>query len=102
MKNLGLILGANVVGLGLLYGVNQAGKGSTSSGVLTCSPRTCIVGVPGQPCFCEGNVVSGGSCGNTTGGVAVGGTCNLPKHPCQSSLSCNSGLCEDRFGRCPY
>jgi hypothetical protein len=102
VKILGVILGANVVGLGLLYGINRIGKGTASSGVVTCSPHNCIVGVPGQPCFCEGNVLSGASCGDTTGGVAVGGACKLPAQPCQSGFSCNSGVCEDRFGRCPY
>ena len=33
-----LILGANVVGLGLLYGANKLGQGSATSGVVTCSP----------------------------------------------------------------
>jgi hypothetical protein len=28
--------------------------------------------------------------------------CNLPSLPCESDLSCNNGLCEDRFGRCPF
>jgi len=34
------IIGANVVGLGLLYGANELGKGSSEGGVITCSPRT--------------------------------------------------------------
>jgi hypothetical protein len=101
-KIIGIILGANAVGIGLLYGVNQLGKGTSSSGVVTCSPHNCIVGDPGQPCFCEGNVLSGASCGSTTAGVPVGGACKLPSQPCQAGFSCNSGLCEDRFGRCPY
>jgi len=100
--NLAKVVGANVVGLGLLYGVNQLGQGSSAGGALTCSPRVCIVGAPNQPCFCEGNVVSGSSCGGTTGGVPIGGACDVPANPCQASLSCNSNVCEDRFGRCPY
>jgi hypothetical protein len=100
--NVAKILGANVVGLGLLYGVNELGKGSSSAGVLTCSPRVCIVGAPNQPCFCEGNVVSGASCGATTGGVPIGGACDGTTNPCQATLSCNSNVCEDRDGRCPY
>ena len=100
--NFAKVLGANAVGIGLLYGVNKVGKGGSASGSLTCSPRVCIVGAPNQPCFCEGNVVSGESCGSTTGGVPIGGACDVPTNPCQASLSCNSNVCEDRFGRCPY
>jgi hypothetical protein len=99
----GVIVGANVVGLGLLYGVNELGKGSSQSGVLTCSPRTCIVGATlNDPCFCEGNVVSGVSCGTTTGGQPLNAPCVVPSQPCQSGLSCNSGVCQDRDGRCPW
>jgi hypothetical protein len=100
--NVAKVLGANVVGLGLLYGANQLGKGSSSAGVLTCSPRVCIVGAPNQPCFCEGNVVSGASCGATTGGVPIGGACDGTTNPCQANLSCNGNVCEDRDGRCPF
>jgi hypothetical protein len=96
------IIGANVVGLGLLYGANELGKGSSESGVVTCSPRTCITGAPNEPCFCESNVLSGASCGTTPAGMPIGGPCSLPSEPCQAGLSCNSGICEDRSGRCPY
>ena len=96
------IVGANVVGLGLLYGANKLGKGSSESGVVTCSPRTCIVGAPNEPCFCEGNVLSGASCGTTESGAPLNAPCDGKTVPCEASLSCNSGLCEDRFGRCPY
>jgi hypothetical protein len=99
----GVIVGANVVGIGLLYGVNKLGKGSSETGVLTCSPRTCIVGPTlNDPCFCEGNVVSGTSCGTTTGGQPLNAPCQVPSQPCQSGLSCNSGVCQDRDGRCPW
>ncbi len=103
-RNLGIVLGANVVGLGLLYGANRLGKGSSSGGTLTCSPRSCIVGAPNAPCFCEGssNVVSGASCGSTTAGQPLNAPCDGKNQPCQTGLSCNSNVCEDRFGRCPY
>ena len=100
--NVAAIVGANVVGLGLLYGANKLGKGSSESGVVTCSPRTCIVGAPNEPCFCEGNVLSGASCGTTESGAPLNAPCDGKTVPCEASLSCNSGLCEDRFGRCPY
>jgi hypothetical protein len=100
--NVVAIIGANVVALGLLYGANQLGKGSSQTGVVTCSPRVCIVGAPNEPCFCEGNVLSGAPCGSTPAGAAVGAPCDGKDVPCQSALSCNSGVCEDRFGRCPY
>jgi hypothetical protein len=100
--NVAKVIGANVVGLGLLWAANELGQGSSEAGVLTCSPRVCIVGAPNAPCFCEGNVVSGASCGSTTGGVPIGGACDGTTQPCQASLSCNSNVCEDRFGRCPY
>jgi hypothetical protein len=101
--NLALVLGANVVGLGLLYGANKVGKGSSSSGVVTCSPRVCIVGATiNDPCFCEGNVVSNASCGTTEGGAVLNAPCDGKGVPCQSGLSCNSGVCQDRDGRCPF
>ena len=100
--HIGAIIGANVVGLGLLYGANKLGKGSSETGVISCSPRTCIVGAPNEPCFCEGNVLSGASCGTTRSGAPIGAPCDGRDVPCESGLSCNSGLCEDRFGRCPY
>lgn len=96
------IIGANVVGLGLLYGANELGKGSSESGVVTCSPRTCITGAPNEPCFCENNVLSGADCGTTESGAPLNAPCDGKAVPCEANLSCNSGLCEDRFGRCPY
>ncbi len=105
-KQAGHVLGivaANVVGLGLLYGANELGKGGSETGVVTCSPRTCITGAPNEPCFCEGNVLSGASCGSTPAGAPIGAPCDVRNNtPCQSGLSCNSGICEDRSGRCPY
>jgi len=103
LGNVGLVIGANVVALGLLYGVNKVGKGSSESGVLTCSPRVCIVGATiNDPCFCEGNVVSGASCGTAVGGAPAGAPCDGRSVPCQALLSCNSGICEDRDGRCQF
>jgi hypothetical protein len=102
VKHVGAILGATAVGLGALYGVNQLGQGSSEEGTITCSPRRCVVGAPQEPCFCEGNVVSGDPCGETESGVEIGGACDYPSRPCQALLSCNSGICEDRFGRCPF
>ena len=96
------IVGANVVGLGLLYGANKLGQGSSETGTVTCSPRVCIVGAPGAPCFCEGNVLSGASCGTTAAGAPIGAPCDGTTVPCQAALSCNSGICEDRDGRCPF
>lgn len=102
LGNLGVVLGANVVGLGLLYGVNKIGKGSATEGVITCSPRVCVVGAPGAPCFCEGNVVSGASCGTTAAGAPLLAPCDGKTVPCEAGLSCNSSVCEDGSGRCPY
>jgi hypothetical protein len=97
------IIGANVVGLGLLYAANELGKGSSETGAITCSPRTCITGAPNEPCFCEGNVLSGAPCGSTPAGAPIGAPCDVRNNtPCQAGLSCNSGICEDRSGRCPY
>ncbi len=100
--HIGAIIGANVVGLGLLYGANKLGQGSSETGSVTCSPRVCVVGAPGAPCFCEGAVVSGASCGTTPAGAPIGAPCDGHSVPCQQALSCNSGICEDRDGRCPY
>jgi len=95
------IVAANVVALGALYGVNKAGK-STSTGVVTCSPRYCIIAGPGEPCLCNANVLSGAPCGSTASGAPQQGVCNNTDLPCQSGLSCNAGICQDRFGFCPY
>ena len=65
--NIIAIIGANVVGLGLLYGANKLGKGSSETGSVTCSPRVCVVGTPGAPCFCESNVLSGALVRNHAG-----------------------------------
>jgi hypothetical protein len=46
--------------------------------------------------------VSGDPCRETETGVEIGGECNYPNRPCEALLSCNSGICEDRFGRCPF
>jgi hypothetical protein len=101
--HIGAILGANAVALGILYGVNKAGEASSETGTITCSPRICIVGNPGEPCFCEGNVLSGAPCGSTTSGVPIGGVCDGQMLPCQAGLSCNGGFCEDNSGpRCPF
>lgn len=101
--NLGLVIGANVVALGLLYGANKLGQGSSDSGALTCSPRVCIVGPTiNDPCFCEGSVVSGASCGTTVGGAPIDAPCDGRSVPCRATLSCNSGICEDRDGRCQF
>ena len=102
VKHVGAILGATAVGLGGLYAVNKYGSGSSEEGTITCSPRRCVVGAPGEPCFCEGNVVSGSDCGETETGVPIGEACVWPNRPCQALLSCNSGFCEDRFGFCPF
>ncbi len=105
LRNIGIVLGANVVGLGLLYGVNKLGKGSnTGGGVLTCSPRWCIVGVPPNPCGCQGPVLSGAPCGTPSTGVTEGNACDTQSgaSPCQSGLSCNNNVCEGPSGRCPF
>jgi hypothetical protein len=102
LSNLGIVIGANVVGLGLLYGVNKLGQGSSESGVLTCSPRVCIVGPTiNDPCYCEGNVVSGAPCG-PAGGAPINALCDGKTVLCQATLSCNSGVCQDRDGRCQF
>lgn len=101
--NVGMILGANVVGLGLLYAANKAGKGGTTTGVVTCSPRVCIVGPTiNDPCYCENNIVSNASCGTTESGAPLNAPCDGKAVPCESGLSCNSGVCQDRDGRCPF
>ena len=100
--HLGAIVAANVVAAGLLFGVNKVGKSTSASGVVTCSPRNCIIASIGEPCLCNANVLSGASCGVTASGVVQLGACNTTDRPCQAGLSCNRGICEDRFGACPF
>ncbi len=97
------IIGANVLGLGALLAVNKAvqdDNAGTSS--LICSPRSCLIGGPGEPCDCTATITTGAACGETRSGVPVGGACALPSLPCQALLSCNNGVCEDRLGSCPF
>jgi hypothetical protein len=99
------IIGANVIGIGALVGINAVAKEkSTDEGgiVANCSPRVCTVQGPGEPCDCNGNIIAGGQCGETTAGQAVGQVCDPVNQPCQANLSCNNAVCEDRFGRCPF
>jgi hypothetical protein len=102
VRNLGIVAVANVVALGALVGVNRVAKSGSSSAIITCSPRTCLPGEPGQQCLCNANVLSGTPCGTTTSGVPLAGVCDGNALPCQSGLSCNASVCEDRNGRCPY
>jgi hypothetical protein len=95
-------LGANIVGLGAFYGIKKATDDDATSGTATCSPRFCVFGGLVEPCVCNINIVSGGSCGQTTNGVPFGGQCNDTTLPCQADLSCNNGVCDDRVGRCPF
>jgi hypothetical protein len=97
-------VGTGALGAGAFLGVNRllqdSGQGTGSTPA--CSPRTCVTGAPGEPCLCNTNI-SNGVCPGTTAGIPVNGACNPPSLPCQSELSCNNGLCEDRaFGRCPF
>ena len=100
--HLAAIVAANVVAVGALYGVNKVGKSSTEGGVVTCSPRYCIIAALGEPCLCNANVLSGASCGSSASGAPQQGVCNNTDLPCQSGLSCNAGICQDRFGSCPF
>ena len=100
--HLAAIVAANVVAAGVLYGVNKAGKSTSESGVVTCSPRNCIIAATGEPCICNANVLSGAPCGSSPSGVPQQGVCNTTNLPCQSGLSCNAGVCQDRFGSCPF
>jgi hypothetical protein len=103
------VIAANVVGLGALYGVNKVAQDTkTGATAVTCSPRACVVtGIPGEACDCSptlSNVVSGGNCGQTTSGLALGAACSLPDRPCQSELSCDNAVCQNPFpqgGPCP-
>lgn len=110
VRHLGVVLGANVVGLAALYGANRLGRGSTAQGAVTCSPHRCIVGAPNTACYCEGVVLSGEPCGSEPGatGLQIGepGCDVLAGRPCAAGLSCNndggSTKCEDQSGRCPW
>ena len=95
-------LAANVVGFGAFYGIKKATDDTGSGGTATCSPRYCVFGGISDPCVCNINITSGASCGQTTNGVPFGGVCNDKTLPCQATLSCNNGVCDDKLGRCPY
>jgi hypothetical protein len=99
------IVGANVIGIGALVGINALAKdnGADEGGIVAnCSPRVCTVGGPGEPCDCNTPIIAGGQCGQTTAGQSFGNVCDPVNQPCQANLSCNNAVCEDRFGRCPF
>jgi hypothetical protein len=104
LSGVGGFVTANVIGLGALFGINKLAneKNQTGNGTVTCSPRSCVAGAPGDPCFCNTTLASGGTCGSTASGVPFAMACSVPAMPCQSDLSCNNGICEDKFGRCPF
>lgn len=104
LSGVGGFVTANVIGLGALFGINKLAneKNQTGTGAVTCSPRSCVAGAPGDPCFCNTNLASGGSCGSTAAGVPFAMACSVPAMPCQSDLSCDNGICEDKFGTCPF
>lgn len=95
-------LAANVVGFGAFYGIKKATDDTGGGGTATCSPRYCVFGGVSDPCVCNINITSGAACGQTTNGVPFGGVCNDKTLPCQATLSCNNGVCDDRLGRCPF
>jgi hypothetical protein len=99
------IIGANVLGIGGFIAAAQLAQDTPSGSQNTCSPRECLVGVPGQGCDCGPNdtgIVTGASCGETPGGIPLGAACNPPARPCATGLSCNGGICEDSAGACPF
>ncbi len=98
------IVGANVIGIGALVGINRLAKEKGDEGgiVANCSPRICTVGGPGEPCDCNTPLIAGGQCGQTTAGQSFAQVCDPVNQPCQANLSCNNAICEDRFGRCPF
>jgi hypothetical protein len=100
----GGIVAANVVAAGAFALANKAGKGKDNGAPqVSCSPRRCFLISLGEPCQCNTTSVTGEPCGTTTSGVAYAGACNVDGgQPCQAGLSCNSGICEDRFGHCPF
>jgi len=99
--HLGAVLLVNAVAAGALVAVNKAGQ-SEGGGAITCSPRSCVVAAPGEPCLCNANVISGAPCGSTESGVPLGAPCDGANLPCQAGFSCNAGICQDRSGVCPY
>jgi hypothetical protein len=102
-KGVGGVVAANIVGAGAFIGLNAALKDSKaiSSNTQTCSIRSCVTAGPGD-CQCNTNIASGASCGSTSAGAPYAAACNPPSLPCQSDLSCNNLICEDKFGRCPF
>lgn len=100
----GGILAANVVAIGAFALANKAGQGKENGPPqVSCSPRRCFFISATEPCQCNTTLTSGAVCGSTTNGVGYAGACNVDAAlPCAAGLSCNSGLCEDRFGHCPF
>jgi hypothetical protein len=100
----GGIVAANVVGIGAFALANKLGKGKDDGPPqVSCSPRRCFLIALTEPCDCNTLNTTSLPCGSSTSGVGYGGACNVDGGlPCQAGLSCNSGICEDRFGHCPF
>ena len=99
-----LILGANVVGLGLLYGVNKVGEGQRHErGRHLLAPGLHRRRHDQRALLLRGEH-------RVRRLLRDDGVRRTPERavrrqdavPCQSGLSCNSGVCQDRDGRCPY
>jgi hypothetical protein len=102
-KDVAIILGANIVGIGAFAAVNVlTNEEMDTQGQATCSPRACFFAGLSDPCVCNIEVTAGGSCFSTPSGALAGASCNSTNVPCQAGLSCNNGVCEDRGGRCPF
>jgi hypothetical protein len=102
-RDVAVILGANVVGIGAFAAVNVlTNEKEQSEGQATCSPRACFYAGLSDACVCNIEVTAGGSCFTGATGAAAGAPCNASNQPCEAGLSCNNGICEDRGGRCPF
>ncbi len=102
--HLALILGANVVGLGPALRRQQAGQGQLRERASSPARRASASSGPRStsPASAKATSSRAPPAGPTESGAPQNAPCDGNGVPCEASLSCNSGLCEDRVGRCPY
>ena len=90
LKNLGLVLGANVVGLAALYGINQLGKGRAARAP-SPARRACASSAPRtRRASATTRSSSAPPAARRQTGLAEGETgCDGGLRPCAANLSCN-------------
>ena len=96
------VVGANIVGLGLLYGRQQARQGQQLHGQRHLLAARLRRRHARRTLLLREQRALGGAVRDHRPALRSERPATAHSVPCQAALSCNSGVCEDRDGRCPY